>query len=169
MNNPNWKSYTMAENYRTAKSILAYANSIIKNAKDIIKKDVVCMNTNKGDLSFSAKSQLDKFLSKLNPDDEWFLLTRSNKEMNMISTALKKMNIRHVCFKRSTSNNATLDSVKNKNGIAVMTIHASKGLEAENVAIYGKFKVDGKNMESDEVKVYYVALTRAKNKCVVFV
>jgi ATP-dependent exoDNAse (exonuclease V) beta subunit len=24
-------------------------------------------------------------------------------------------------------------------------------------------------MESDEVKVYYVALTRAKNKCVVFV
>jgi ATP-dependent exoDNAse (exonuclease V) beta subunit len=50
-----------------------------------------------------------------------------------------------------------------------MTIHASKGLEAENVAIYGKFKVDGKNMESDEVKVYYVALTRAKNKCVVFV
>lgn len=169
MKSPDWKSYTMAENYRTAKSILMYANSIIKNAKDIISKDVVCKNTNKGDLSFIAKSQLDKFLVTLNSDDEWFLLTRSNREMNMISTALKKLGIKHNCFKRSTSDGATFDEVKNKKCITVMTIHASKGLESENVAIYGKFKVDGKNMDSDEVKVYYVALTRAKNKCTVFV
>ena len=33
MRNPDWKSYFLAENYRTAKTILLYANSIIKNCK----------------------------------------------------------------------------------------------------------------------------------------
>jgi DNA helicase-2/ATP-dependent DNA helicase PcrA len=169
MENKDWTSFTLSENYRTAKSILNYANSIIKKADNIISKDVICKNSNVGELSFIAKSQLDKFLSKLNADEQWFILARSNREMNMISTALSKMNKNHYCFKRSVSNSSTYDAVKNKNCIVVMTIHAAKGLESERVAIYGKFKADAKDMDSDEIKVYYVALTRAKNKCVVFV
>ena len=169
MENKDWTSFTLSENYRTAKSILNYANSIIKKADNIISKDVICKNSNVGELSFIAKSQLDKFLSKLNADEQWFILTRSNKEMNMISTALSKMKKNHYCFKRSVSNSSTYDAVKNRNCIVVMTIHAAKGLESERVAVYGKFKVDAKDMDSDEIKVYYVALTRAKNKCVVFV
>ena len=169
MENKDWTSFTLSENYRTAKSILNYANSIIKKADNIISKDVICKNSNVGELSFIAKSQLDKFLSKLNADEQWFILARSNREMNMISIALSKMNKNHYCFKRSVSNSSTYDAVKNKNCIVVMTIHAAKGLESERVAIYGKFKADAKDMDSDEIKVYYVALTRAKNKCVVFV
>ena len=63
MKNPDWKAYYLTENYRTAKTILMYANTVVSKASDIIKKDVVYMNQNKGDLSFMTKSQLDKFLS----------------------------------------------------------------------------------------------------------
>ena len=50
-----------------------------------------------------------------------------------------------------------------------MTVHASKGLEAENVALYGKFPVKGTSKDSDEIKVYYVGITRAKNRCSIFI
>ena len=86
MHNEEWQPYFLTENYRTARSILMYANSIVQNADDIIKKDVEFKNENVGSLEFNTKSQLEKFLSDLNPNDEWFILTRSNKEMSAIDS-----------------------------------------------------------------------------------
>lgn len=168
MKNEDWKTYYLTENYRTAKSILLYANTIVSKAEDIIKKDVVCMNENKGDLRFATKSTFEEFLSKLKPDDDWFILTRSNKEMIMAEAILKKNKIDHYCFKQSNISHKKLMEIKSKPCIKVMTIHASKGLECENVALYGKLPVKGTGA-SEELKVYYVGLTRAINKCVVFV
>ena len=39
-----------------------YANSIVQNADDIIKKDVEFKNENVGSLEFNTKSQLEKIL-----------------------------------------------------------------------------------------------------------
>ena len=168
MKNPDWKVFYLTENYRTAKSILMYANAVIQKASDIIKKDVVCMNPNQGSLEFVAKSQLEKFLSKLNENEDWFLLTRSNKEMVMIDDLLKQYNINHYCFKQSTISQKKLKEITEKPCIKVLTVHASKGLECENVALYGKFPI--KNMDnSEEIKVFYVGITRAKNRCVIFI
>lgn len=162
VNNPDWKYYKLVENYRTAVDILRFANAIIKNAKDIIPKEVVPKREEKGELKFIAKNQLDSFLSKIDKDEKWYILTRSNKELNMIDTALKKQNIDHCC-KRSGDVSMKLDK-----NICIMTIHTSKGSECDNVALYGKLPVNGKG-ESDEIKVLYVGLTRAKNKCIVFI
>ena len=52
--------------------------------------------------------------------------------------------------------------------IKVMTIHSSKGLEADNVALYGKLPVKGTG-DSEELKVFYVGITRSRDKCVIFV
>lgn len=167
MNDPSWTHYYLTENYRTASSILKYANMIIKNAEDIVNKDVVCMNENKGSLEFISKNQLNAFAGKLNEKDDWLILTRSNKDMMMLSGVLKKDNISHICTKRS-ENNSDFNKIKSKKCIKLMTVHASKGLEAENVLLYGKFPIKGTG-KSDEIKVFYVGLTRAKNRCVVFV
>lgn len=168
MNNPCWKSYFLSENYRTAKSILAYANAIIQKADNIIKKDVVCKNKNVGKLEFIAKSGLDNFLQSVDDSKDWLILTRSNKELNQIDVILSKAGKKHYCIKRSL-NNVTFNKVKEENCIKVMTVHAAKGLEAENVMLYGKFPVKGVSKDSDEIKVYYVGITRSKNRCVIFI
>lgn len=168
MENPDWKTYYLTENYRTAKSILTYANAIIQKADNIIKKEVVCKNTNAGKLEFTAKSTLDSFLSKLEETEDWLILTRSNKELYQVDTILNKLNKKHYCVKRSTDG-AKFNKVKEEKCIKVMTVHASKGLEAENVALYGKFPVNGTSKDSDEIKVYYVGITRAKNRCSIFI
>jgi len=168
MHNEEWQPYFLTENYRTARSILMYANSIVQNADDIIKKDVEFKNENVGILEFNTKSQLEKFLSDLNPNDDWFILTRSNKEMSAIDSILKKLNKEHYCFKQSTTAPKKINEILSKPCIKVMTIHASKGLECDNVALYGKLPVKGKG-QSEELKVYYVGITRSKDRCVIFV
>ena len=168
MHSDDWQSYFLSENYRTAKSILLYANAIISKADNIIKKDVVCKNENLGSLEFNAKSLVDKFLGDLKEDDDWFILTRSNKEMNMIDAMLTKAGKEHYCFKQSTTSQKKVKEILSKPCIKVMTIHASKGMECENVALYGKLPVKGTGV-SEELKVYYVGITRSKNRCVIFV
>ena len=168
MHSDDWQSYFLSENYRTAKSILLYANAIISKADNIIKKDVVCKNENIGSLEFNAKSLVDKFLGDLKEDDDWFILTRSNKEMNLIDAMLTKAGKEHYCFKQSTTSQKKVKEILSKPCIKVMTIHASKGMECENVALYGKLPVKGTG-DSEELKVYYVGITRSKNRCVIFV
>lgn len=168
MRNKEWKSSILTDNYRTPMSILMYANTIVQKADNIIKKDVVVQNKAKGSLEFQSKSTLDSFLSKLNPKDDWFILTRTNKEMTQVDAILRKYNVEHYCLKQSVSGTSKVEQLISKPCIKVMTIHSSKGLECENVALYGKLPVKGKG-DSNELKVYYVGLTRSKNRCIVFV
>ena len=46
----------------------------------------------------------------------------------------------------------------NENSIKVLTIHTAKGLEADNVIVYGTLW-----RNNEEVRINYVAATRAKN------
>ena len=58
-------------------------------------------------------------------------------------------------------NNAEMAVTLNNNTVKVMTIHASKGLEAKNVIVVGaKFYSD------EEKRISYVAATRAKHNLV---
>ncbi len=168
MNHPNWKAYYLSENYRTSRSILMYANTIIQKADNIIKKDIVYKNENKGSLEFQSKTLVEKFLSNLKAEDDWFILTRTNKEMVFVDALLSKHNIQHYCFKQSNISQTKLEEIIETPCIKVMTIHSSKGLECKNVALYGKLPIKGTG-DSDELKVYYVGLTRAIDRCVVFV
>lgn len=168
MNSSDWKTYYLGRNYRTAKSVLMYANSIIQKASDIIKKSVEYGNPSMGKLEFVSKQGLDDFLKNIKPDDDWFILTRTNKEMNQVCAILSKNGIDHYSFKQSQIQEDKIDEIMSRKCIRVLTIHSAKGLECENVALYGRFPVKGTG-DSDELKVYYVGLTRTINRCVVFV
>ena len=165
VNSPEWKNYILSENYRTAKSILSYATSIVKKANDIIDKPVTPMREEQGTLQFITKRTLSKQANELS-SGEWFFLVRTNKEMRAMCGELKKMGLNFNCVSHGEIIDSGGDS-QDKN-ITVMTIHSSKGLECENVALYGKFPVNGKG-QSEEIKVFYVGLTRSINKCIVFI
>ena len=61
-------------------------------------------------------------------------------------------------YKMKNMTVAHLNELMEKNSIKVLTIHSAKGLEADNVVIYGAIN----KWNSDEIFVYYVAITRAK-------
>lgn len=168
MKDPDWKEFYLTENYRTASSILNYANMIVSNAKSIIKKNVVCMNKNKGELKFNSKSQFVSFIKNLNPDDDWMILTRTNKELYEVEAELKKLGVSYYSVQQPVESEEQKQKILKENRIKVMTVHKSKGLEEEGVALYGKFPIKP-TKDEDEYKVFYVGITRAKNKCFLFV
>lgn len=168
MNDPEWKTYYLTENYRTCKRIMDYANRVIKRASDIIVKDVKCMREDAGDFKISSKYMFDDFISGLHDTDNWFILVRSNKELIEVDKKLSAKNIKHRCIRQSQYSAKKLQEIMQESSIKVMTVHSSKGLECENVALYGKFPVSG-DAKSEEIKVYYVGITRARTRCYLFV
>ena len=71
---------------------------------------------------------------------------------------LEKNNIPYTTFKKSQLTKNELDERMKENSIKVLTIHTAKGLEADNVIVYGsQWKT------AEEIRVNYVAATRAKN------
>lgn len=165
MENPEWEHFFLTENYRTAKNILRYANTVIRQAPNIIVKETIPMNENAGELKFYSKSQLDDVLKGVNENDDWLILTRSNRECGIVEAKLKELGKKFYCYKPSQVSDEQMVEIKSKPCIKVMTTHASKGGEAENVLVYGKFPANGRTSNPDEFKVYYVAITRAKNRC----
>lgn len=168
MHDPEWSTFYLTENYRTAKSILTYANSVIKQCHDIIRKDVVFKNTDNGKLEFSSGNLLSKFISEIPDGEDWFFITRTNKEMCYVESLVRKLGRKYYCFKQSAVSPKKLKEIRDTKCIKIMTAHASKGMECDNVAIYGRFPIKGARDE-DEYKVFYVAITRAKNRCTIFV
>lgn len=162
-----WTSFYLTENYRTASSILTFANTVIKKAKNIIAKEVVGVRRDQGSLEFQSKSLVESFIqSSVKQDEDWFLLTRTNKEMYYIESILKKLGMEYYCFKQSNISRKKLEEIMSKKCVKVMTVHASKGLEADNVLLYGKFPIVKTN-DDDEYKVFYVGITRARDRLVV--
>lgn len=168
MHDPEWKAFYLTENYRTASSILMYANNVIKNAHNIIKKDVVCKSKEVGTLDFKSSSLLESYIKSIPDGEDWFILTRTNKEMRKVEAIVKNLGKDYYCYKQSTVSDKKLREIRNKKCIKIMTVHASKGQECDNVALFGKFPFK-KTTDEDEYKVFYVGITRAKSKCVIFI
>ena len=89
---------------------------------------------------------------------DWFVLTRTNDQLDEIAFFLKKEGVPTDTFKRSELDNKELGEKMKQNTVKVLTIHAAKGLEANNVVVIG-----AKFFNIEERCVSYVAATRAKN------
>lgn len=168
MNNPEWKTYYLTENYRTPKLVMNYANIIVSNAKSIIKKDCICMSKVKGELKFNSKSQIESFITSLDKNKNWTFLTRTNKELYELESKFKKLKVPYYSLQQPIESEEKRNQIMSDNKIKLMTVHKSKGLEDDNIAIYGKFPIKP-TKDEDEYKVFYVGITRTKNKCIIFV
>ena len=168
MRNEDWASFYLTENYRTVQSILAYANMIVQKSNNIIKKDYICKNSQKGELKFETKTRIDNFIKSIPTNEDWMFLTRTNKELSILESIFKKCGVPYYCVRQAVESEEERQKILAKSNIKIMTVHKSKGLECDNVALYGKFPIKD-TKDTDEYKVFYVGITRAKNKCCVFV
>ncbi|MBU0615208.1 MAG: ATP-dependent DNA helicase UvrD2, partial [Nanoarchaeota archaeon] len=175
---------TLTKNYRSTKHIVSLIN------KSISKMGLADLESA---LAGEKEIQLIKFISegaefefvaqgilasKL-PREEIFVLARTNRQLNDLSTLLLSRGIKHI--KRSDEMKASVVALKGD--VTLATIHAIKGLEAEMVFIVGcnslsfpckgsehpvieMIKIDEYDKEEEERRLFYVAMSRAKRKLV---
>lgn len=157
--NPEIKTYNLDINYRCGKNILNFAKQIMRPLGQDYQDISVSKTSYSGDV---IKIQLDfkSIISRIRKYDDykdWFILTRTNAQLDEVIEKLKKAQIPYDTFKKSDLSNSELQNRLNQNTVKVLTIHTSKGLENKNVVVIGaQFYSDS------ERRVSYVAATRAK-------
>ncbi|MFW5990767.1 MAG: UvrD-helicase domain-containing protein [Candidatus Nanoarchaeia archaeon] len=179
------KVIQLSTNYRSDKRIVNAGNRLIKPMNlpplESVKKDgedIVLINNSseEAEAFFIAQSIVSQNL----PRKDIFVLVRTNKQAEYLAEVLQGHNIK--VLKRTVEEQkpeATRDEV------TISTVHAIKGLEAELVYLAGvnsnsfpclvsdkpiidQLKLDnGYDKYMEELRLLYVAMTRAKKRLVV--
>lgn len=165
-----YTTYYLSNNYRNCKRVLNIADEVITQVPDRIPKKVNQISTEEGVVIIDTKHRLSSILKGISPFDygKYFILTRTNDDLaNVIQDYLEPMHIPYTTFKRSGMSLAKMRDLMKMNTVKVLTVHVSKGLEADNVILYGNFPITTPHWirnKSDERKVMYVGVTRARHK-----
>ena len=155
-------TYHLDENYRNASSILTFAKNIIMVAGYDYRDTSTPMRGISGkvvpDVEYSPHAIARTFSKMEKGFGEWFILTRTNAQIDEIASVLKRYKVPYDTFKRAELNNRELNERMKQDTVKVLTIHTAKGLEANNVIVVG-----AKFFNLEERCISYVAATRARN------
>ncbi len=175
----------LEKNYRSTKDIIQFMNNSIK---EMNLPDLSHHHENEGEIKIvempgeeaERMFVLGKVLESKSAREEIFILARTNRQLTQFSEILKQHGVAHVL---------KTDEVKNytntKPGeVTLATIHAIKGLEAREVYLIGAttqnfpcrasdhpaiemIKLEDYNKDAEEKRLFYVAVSRAKEKLVI--
>lgn len=170
--------FKMVNNYRCCKKVVNFGNKVISQIDDVIPKKCVSMaNNDLGSSLIHVEGGIHKvsgYLSNIDPQDygKWFFLARSNDAAVDLSRLCYRMNIPACTFKKGGLSSEQLADKLSENSVKILTIHAAKGLESENVLIYGKYPKDTdseywEEQGTEECRIFYVGATRAKRNLVI--
>ena len=159
VNDPLATVYELKSNYRCCREIIEYAEHFLSSIWDIYRINSKCT---RGDIGCvyeltNTPDAIPSILSGANLKD-WFVLCRTNSEVNDTINLLNKNNIPNTTFKKADMTNEEINNVLNDNVVKVLTIHSAKGLESKNVIVVG-----AKNWNAEELRICYVAATRARD------
>lgn len=154
------KFYSMNVSYRCAKEILGFAGRTLLRGG--MADDTVGARKERGsvDLCSYSKDTIASYLfdSTLGDFGDWAIITRTNAQIQQITSLLKEMGVPYDTFCQGDLKKEELDTRMNANTVKVLTSHSSKGLEWRNVICLGLW---GGKPEEDRIS--YVAITRAKD------
>ena len=175
-------------NYRSTPDIINIANEVIDPLK-LPKLKAHSQDESKSVVVIKHQSDvaeeiflMHSILAQDIPRNEIYILTRTNKQLDNIAEFLTKNKIK---FLKKSSDLENSSRMPNKDEILLSTVHAIKGLEAELVFVVGSNSLnypckasehpvlelikaeDNYNKENEELRLFYVALTRAKSKLVI--
>lgn len=168
----NWTTYYLNNNYRCSQRIIDIANEVIVQADDIINTKAICKSEKEGFLKIDSKLKLDDYLEAIKEAEnyrDWFILVRTNKDIYKVWQKLEELKIPNVSFKKGEVTLEEMKKMMNENKVKLLTIHASKGLESPNVLLWGNFPIHQKPYlrNSDERKVLYVGITRGIDRVII--
>lgn len=160
--------YHLNENFRNKKEILDFAKQIIRqNGIDYIDNSTAMRGSGGKVISTTySPTGITRTIKKYGGYKDWFILCRTNQDIEEIAAYLREGEVPCAVLRRKDFD--TLADLRNKlqeDSVKVMTIHASKGLEADNVIIIGAVinKRGSHQVVNENNCLNYVAATRARN------
>lgn len=158
---PGVKSYNLNENFRSAPEILSFAKDFLASLSYKFFDDSVAKSKKYGQifrLEYTPEKIARFILDNENSNwGDWFVLARTNQQVNEIFITLEAFGIPCETFKKAELTNNELNERLNNNTVKVLTIHTSKGLENKCVVVAG-----AQYYNEEEKRVNYVAATRAR-------
>ena len=153
-------TYPLNENYRNGRSILKYAGSIIMQAGYDYRDTSIPMRDTDGKVITVEYSPVSiaRTIKRKGDFKTWFVLCRTNDQVDQMMSFLEKEKVPCDSFKRSQFTNNELYQKMQEDTVKVLTIHAAKGLEADNVIVVG-----ARFYNLEEKCISYVAATRARD------
>lgn len=154
------KVYQMNQNYRNGNLILNQARKVINPLGREFQDHSIPMRHVQGKFIYGELSY-EGIVNMLKRETfgDWFILCRSNKEIDTMCFVLKKNGIPCDTFKQGDLNNQEIRERMKADTVKVLTVHSAKGLEANKVLVY-----DPRLYDDDQRRLYYVAATRARDE-----
>lgn len=165
--------YMLTNNYRNGTAILDVAEIVISQVDDRIKKEITPMQDFEGTVRITPKANIYRVLQDLVYDVEdysqYFILVRTNKELYEMTETCSSLGLPYITFKREGMSLAELKRKMKKNAIKILTVHTAKGLEVDNVILYGNFPITVPyyRMNKEERRVMYTGITRARKNLMI--
>lgn len=165
MDDDSFKIYEMGNNYRTGENIIRFAMQFLRTLSRKTNKRIACKNPNKGIL-VEIENDYEYIIKEIEKDKKWgswFILARTNAQIELMMARLKNRKIPCDTFKKSEITVEELNTKMNEDTVKILTVHAAKGLENDNVVVIG---VHPDSRKDEEKRVAYVAATRARNRLI---
>lgn len=162
------QKYYLPNNYRNPQVIISLGSKILQFNDQLEMPDMVSASGDEGEaVKIMGKGSLQNCLEEIKDSGafaDWFVLARTNRQLNEISEALDAAGVPFIGITKSTVDLSQLGEFLAGNYVKIMTVHASKGLETNNVLLYGHFPVivPRYRLNEEERRVMYVGVTRAK-------
>lgn len=156
---PDTTTYTLTKNFRSGQNIIDYANYFVMNLPDRINVPVTGNVIDRGHV---IKTDFDDAFYNLLMDKNygsWFILTRTNAELDFIAKKLEEYNVPCTSFRQGDFTNEEIENFVKNDDVKLLTIHSAKGLETDNVIVVG-----AKGWNNEEKCIEYVAATRARKR-----
>lgn len=153
-------TFSLNENYRCGSKILDFGQTIINLAGPEYRDYSIPKSGIPGKVIETAFNpvQICKAIKLYDdPWSDWFILARTNDEVDLMCNMLEAQGIPHDTFKRSEIDPSEFNERMAANTVKVLTIHAAKGLESRYVIV-----IDAKFYNLEERCISYVAATSAK-------
>ena len=168
-NQPDVTVYKMTQNFRNLPDILRFAKKFLYRLGPDYNDDSIAMrHPNDGSMVHvlegtytptEAVESLIRISNHLGAKwGDWFVLCRTNKDVELFQFLFDKRNVPTDTFKQSDLTNSQINNKLKENTIKVLTAHSAKGMEAPNVLSYNI-----RAYNNDEARLCYVAATRAKD------
>ena len=179
---PDSEIIVLTKNYRSNNHLVDLMNNSIKElglpdleSNFSEEKEISLLNfdSDESEMQFVIEKILSSNLEK----EQIFVLSRTNQQLAELSKKMKILNINHIIKNDEVRSSLTAE----KGQVTLATIHSIKGLEAKMVFIIGAneqnfpckasdhpvielIKIDEYDKEDEEKRLFYVAISRAKNK-----
>lgn len=151
-------TYKLRENYRNSINILNFAKGLISPLGYDYKDDSIPMRLQEGsvvNIEYDEYKIID-FIKRDGNFKDWFVLTRSNSQLENLKLLFEKKGIPCNTFKQGNLSLEELKEQLEEDKVVLLTSHSSKGLERKKVIVVGNTQ-----WSEEERRLSYVSATRA--------